>query len=372
MMQRMLYGMMLFMVLGWTGSACGTDTRKMELVIYGAFNEDVMNPEIAAFKAWALEKHGMAFDVTYIYASTMATFDRVRSEAGHPHADVFLSTGGLEIQARNMELTAPYKVSSWDQILDFAKDPEGYWYAPEMLCYVILYNKRHVRPEEVPKDWADLLDERWRGQLILRDPAESGTAGSLMVSFLSVFGKTLGMDFLYRLDHLVDGEYMHSSSGTVYAVARGEAQLTLWNEAFTLFVIHEKRFRNLGLVYPKSWMTAAPESKCIVKGAPHPESARIWMEYQMSLENAIRLAGEFKRPTRTDLPEDQIPEWLKATRDIPLLPLDWSKVAEVRESWIMEWDTAVRGKGTAYVRAHPEVPAYTVTDAYLVHSTAEK
>ena len=52
-------------------------------------------------------------------------------------------------------------------------DPEGYYTAGRLVGVGIAYNNATVTAEEAPKTWNDLLDEKWKGQIVMSDP---GTA----------------------------------------------------------------------------------------------------------------------------------------------------------------------------------------------------
>ncbi len=72
-------------------------------------------------------------------------------------------------------LLQPYKVSTWDEIPDNVKDPEGYWYGDYYGVMSFFVNKDLVK--ETPKDWADLLKADYSGQVALAgDPRASNQA----------------------------------------------------------------------------------------------------------------------------------------------------------------------------------------------------
>src|SRR6187431_251480 len=77
--------------------------------------------------------------------------------------------------AKEEGLIQPYKVATWDDIPDSAKDAEGYWYGDYYGVLSFLVNT-DVQPD-VPQDWADLLDPKYNGQVALSgDPRTSNQA----------------------------------------------------------------------------------------------------------------------------------------------------------------------------------------------------
>src|SRR5690606_38850649 len=86
--------------------------------------------------------------------------------------DVGLSFGP---QMKSEGLLQPYKVSTWDEIPDEIKDPDGHWYGDYYGVLSFIVNKDMV--ETVPQDWADLLKSDYAAQVALAgDPRASNQA----------------------------------------------------------------------------------------------------------------------------------------------------------------------------------------------------
>lgn len=345
------------------------EPKKLELVLYTSFVEERMQPLAELFQEWALEEHNADVDAQWVYASTSDNFSRVQAEKENPQADILTTTGDRAMIAKAEGLTEPYKLSNWDDIPDFAKDKDGHWWAPSILPYLILYNKNLVSAEDAPQTWVDVLDPKWKGQIIIRDPTQSGTGGTIALSFMAVLGLEQGKDFLLRLDNQVGGRYHESSTKTVLDVARDAYQGALWNEAFTLRVKYEEDFSNLAVVYPDSWMTAGLEARMIPKGAPHREAAELWMEFEATALAAKDMMKEYDRPVLGgQVPSAEVPEWLqeRPTEELPIASVDWAKIAEVRQDWLNIWSNEIKGRGADYVAANPDIPEYKIVDDYLV------
>ena len=350
--------MLAMMVMAFSGVAAAEEN----LVIYGPHPVDVMNNRIDVFQEWVAENHGIEdVDVTYINASTQEIYDRVRAESENPHADVFLSVGELSMRATEEGYTEAYQVETWDRIPEFARDAEGYWYAQEILPFVIIYNKHLV--DNPPTTWQELLDSEWKDEIIVRDPTQSGTAGTIAVSFIAAYGEEMGFDYLNRLDYQAGGSYTDSSSRTVYMVARGERPMAIWNEYFSRFVIDEG-YDDLEVVYPEDWMTTGLETINLIDGRPNERMGELYMEFAMSEEGARVSAEDFRRPVLEGL--EDMPEWIAEGDDLPILNIDWQRLSDLRGEWLDRWDSQVRGRGAGYVEDNPEIPTYEVIDEFIV------
>ncbi len=355
------------LVAGCGGNGDSADTHK--LVVYTAAVADTMEPKIELFKKWAKEKRGVDVDVDWIYASTSAGYARMEAERENPQADILDTVSERAVIAARKGLTHPYKVPQWDKIPDIAKDSDGHWWSPGFGVYGIVYNTDKVSLEEVPKDWIDVLDPKWKDQIIVRDPTQSGTGGTILLSFMALWGPEKGKDFLLRLDNQVSGRYHDNSTKTVLDVARGASKMALWNEGFTLHLKYEKDFANLGLLYPSSWVAVGRLGVLIPKGAPHVKTAEMWMDFLASPEHAAYSLKRHGRPTLTDgVPPDAMSEWMKKypTEKLPAASVDWVKLADLRAEWLNIWSNEVKGRGAAYVAANPKIPEYKTIDDYLV------
>jgi iron(III) transport system substrate-binding protein len=343
-------------------------SRTLQLVLYSPTVQTQTAARIAAFRAWLGQTEGADASVTHIYASTVDGFERLRAEAANPQADVVDLTNDLATLARKLGLTRPYRVQAFAAVPAFARDAEGYWYAPTISVFVIDYNAQTRRPEAAPRDWEDLIRSEYRGKLVLRDPTQSGSGGTIVLGFLAVYGEEAGKDFLYRLDAQVGGKYLESSTQTVLEVGRGAADALIWNEAYSLQVKNQQNFPNIGVVYPKSWMLAEMTTTSIVRGARNLPTAQLWLEWSMSLESARVNAQNYGRPARTDLPIGVTPDWLKEspTDRLPILNLDPVKLEEKRREWLALWSGQIRGKGADYMASNPNPPRYEVRKDFVL------
>jgi hypothetical protein len=54
----------------------------------------------------------------------------------------------------------------------------------------------------------------------------------------------------------------------------------------------------------------------------------------------------FRLPTRADLPNDSLPEWVHAARrELVPEPLDWDRLQRETATWMRYWDERIRGRG---------------------------
>ena len=96
---------------------------------------------------------------------------------------------------------------------------------------------------------------------------------------------------------------------------------------------------DLGLVYPREGTSCVPDGTAVVAGAPHPESARIFLDFTVSQE-VQQLLGErfFRRSVRSDI---IVPNSLPAMAQLELVDYDVRWAAENREAILTKWAAAM-------------------------------
>jgi hypothetical protein len=131
--------------------------------------------------------------------------DRVRAERDNPQADVwFGAPAELFERAAREGLLEAYTPTWADAVPAEAHDSAGFWYGTYLTPEVIGYNSDAVTAAEAPRDWDDVLDPRWKGKLIIRDPVASGGMraifGAILERSVAATGTTAaGWNWLRRL-----------------------------------------------------------------------------------------------------------------------------------------------------------------------------
>jgi len=197
-------------------------------------------------------------------------------------------------------LIQPYKVSTWDSIPADAKDADGYWYGDYYGVLSFLVNT-DVQPD-VPKDWADLLDPKYKGQVALSgDPRTSNQAIQSVFASALANGGSLdnaqpGLDFFAKLNQAGNLVPTIANNGLV---AKGETPVRItWDynalSAIDSFAGNPKA----EVVVPASGRFAGVYVQAISAFAPHPNAAKLWMEYLYSDEGQLLWMKGYCHPIR--------------------------------------------------------------------------
>jgi len=211
--------------------------------------------------------------------------------------DVGLSFGP---SSKASNLIAPYKVATWSTIPDSAKDADGYWYGDYYGVMAFLVNT-DVQPK-VPQDWSDLLDPAYKGQVALSgDPRVSNQAiqavyASALANGGSLDNAQAGLDFFAKLNQAGNLVPLISNNGLV---AKGETPVRItWDynglAAIDSFAGNPKAT----LVVPKTGRFAGMYVQAISAYAPHPNAAKLWMEFLYSDQGQLLWMKGYCHPIR--------------------------------------------------------------------------
>ncbi len=289
-------------------------------------------------------------DVRWLDMGSQEVYDRVRSEAANPQADVWFG-GPSTIFARGAaeDLLAAYRPPWAAHLPAGYSDGQDRYHAVYRTAPVILFNSDAVPAVEAPADWDDLLDPRWDDEILIRDPVASGTMrtffGLVLYRSLRETGDTrAGFDWLLRLDARTK-EYVLNPVLMVEKLVRREGLVTVWELTDALW--QREWGRPLDYRFPPSGTPIIVDSIGLVAGAPHPEAAREFIDW-IGSEEALALAAEkaFRLPARNDLPQSELPDWARTVlHDIVPAEVDYDLLERYGQEWMATWDRTVRGRG---------------------------
>ncbi|MDT0631006.1 extracellular solute-binding protein [Rubrivirga sp. S365] len=321
-------------------AACGDD--RTPLLVYSPHGKEMLRAYEEAFEA---ERPDV--DVQWIDLGSQEAYDRVRVEQQNPQASVWWGAPQtLFAQAADEGLLQPFEPSWAAAVPADAKDAGGRWYGTYLTPEGVLYNTAAVDSAAVPATWDDLLDPQWRDRLLIRSPLASGTMRTIWAAMI-LRQPTVedGYRWLARLDQNTKG-YAADPTQLYLRIARGEADLTLWNLPDTYLQAQS---------YPFAFSAPAPavpvlvDGVAIPKGAPQPDLAREFVEFVTTPDALVRQAQEFGRiPARTDIAQDRLPAWMAAQIYTPM-DLDWERIAAEGAGWMQVWDERIKGRGAEYL-----------------------
>ena len=168
-----------------------------KLIVYGSCEEEYINAVCANFKSL------YGIDVQAQRLSTGEVAAKIEEENGHPSADVWF--GGT---------TDPYNVTSSKGLLeqyepknashlisDKFKSTNKDWYGIYKGILGILYDKEELQrlKLDVPQDYKDLIDPKYKGLIWSSNYNTAGTAKLIINTVIQKYGHDQGIQYLVDL-----------------------------------------------------------------------------------------------------------------------------------------------------------------------------
>ncbi len=297
-------------------------------------------------------KYGIAVNELNPEAGSADELEAIRAnkESGGPQApdviDIGVAFGPL---AKEEGLITLYKVAGFDSIAG-VKDPDGYYYADYGGVLVFQINTDVVK--DVPKDWKDLLNPKYNGQVaIAGDPRASNQAAQTVYAAALASGGSLdnidpGLQYFKEMNAAGNLLPVIASSGTF---AKGETPITFaWN--YLALAARDTLNGNPGveIVYPASGSWGGWYLQAISAYAPNPAAARLWQEFIYSDEGQMIWMKGYCVPARFAdmaargvIPADLLAKMpAKGVMENAVVP-SVEQLSAAREKIKNEWDKVV-------------------------------
>ena len=213
-------------------------------------------------------------------------------------ADIFQASVIQVSQLKGEGLLQKYVSSENKAYPEGFKDREGYWYAFYLLPYVIGYNTNIIPPNEAPKSYEDLLNPKWKGKIGLE--AEQY---QWFFHLLKITGKEKGLDFMRRLAQ----QDLHMRNGhnlLQQLVIAGEVPISV------VLYANQVEYDRRATGAPIDWVRfkgptiTAFNAISIPAKAPHPNTARLFLDFSLSKEGQAILKRFNRVPARPDVTPD--------------------------------------------------------------------
>tara|TARA_E500000318_G_scaffold13984_2_gene13615 strand:- start:1069 stop:2139 length:1071 start_codon:yes stop_codon:yes gene_type:complete len=276
-------------------------------------------------------------------AATVVALDKSRNR---PQADTAYYFAGSALDAVDRDVVAPFEPVNFDKLPPELRDEAGKWFTIHKLDVAFLVNKKLVK--NTPQSWADLLKPEYKNSVVYLDPRSTGQ-GQVVV-FAAAFGNGGSMDDvkpgIEYLAELHKSENVLRTMGTTpYAqFLKGEIPIWIGYENDGLKAKYKDGMGDdIDVVIPKEASAAAPYAISMVKNAPNPSAAKLWLNYIMTEEGQVTFAEGYVRPS---VPGVKLPaDVAEKMPDAPQIkPLDIVKATKLKAQIDSGWSKAVLGQ----------------------------
>lgn len=262
--------------------------QRTTLTVYTAVEADDLKKYAARFN----EDHPN-IEIKWVRDSTGVVTAKLLAEKANPQADVIwglAATSLLVLKPEGMLLPyAPKGIEKLDAMFRDKANPPA-WVGMDAWVATICFNTVEAQKKSLPKpaSWKDLTKPVYKGQLVMPNPASSGTGFLDVSSWLQIFGEAEGWKFMDAL-HENMGVYTHSGSKPCVMAGQGEYPIGISFEFRAARM--KKQGAPLDIVFPTEKAGWDMEATAIVKGTKNLEAAKTLVDWSVS-EKAMKLYNE--------------------------------------------------------------------------------
>lgn len=224
--------------------------------------------------------------------------NKIMTEArGGLHAwDVLVGRGEMVLPLMERKLLASYQSPEFKMYDEDLFDKEGYWAAYYVNAYVLGWNTKLVKKDQVPKTYDALLDPKWKGGQISVDTEAYG----MLQGLIGLWGREKAVAYFRKLA-AQDPVPKRGNTERVQLAVAGEYPLIIaYNQTIE---------RMLQRGAPIDWVALEPavvqvNPVMLAAKAPHPNTSRLFFDFILSKEGQEMLRGFQRIPVRKDVDPD--------------------------------------------------------------------
>jgi iron(III) transport system substrate-binding protein len=264
-----------------------------KLMFYATFNAADSKTLVDGFKQLYPK-----IDAAYYRSTDSAMMERILTEnrAGQTLWDVVITTSFYGHNLKKRGLLGVYDSPERKYYRDGYKDPQALWTSTYTNYAAFGFNTRSVPKASIPKVYNDLLKPEWKGQVGMESrPFEwFGT-------MLKAMGEEKGLAYMRELAKQTQLRSGRTLLAQLVAAGEFKGALTAYSQTFEVL-------KPSGA--PVDWVYLNPvfaniHPTGVAAKAPHPNAARLFIDFVLSKRGQELIRGMNRIPDRIDTPPEQ-------------------------------------------------------------------
>jgi iron(III) transport system substrate-binding protein len=305
------------------------------ITVYTALEDDQLAEYLPLF-----QKAYPDIKVNKVRDSTGVVTAKLLAEKDNPTADVVWGLAASSLLVADKQgLLEPYAPKGLEAVQAQFRDEKNppNWVGIDAwesaFCVNTVESDKKKLP--IPTSWDDLLKPEYKGQIVMSNPASSGTGFLSVSAILQMRGEADGWKYLDGLHENI-AQYVHSGSKPCKLAGSGEYAIGI---SFGYRAVKQKNGGEpIQPVFPKEGSGWDIEANALIKKANINPAAKTFLDWAISPEISKKYAKNFPiTAVKTDVPvpagypEDPIKQlypkndfkWAAANRDTILA--EWTK-----------------------------------------------
>ena len=332
-----------FGLLSLTLFAAAAYAQKTQLLVYTALETDQLKAYQEGFN-----RSNPDIEIKWVRDSTGVITAKLLAEKANPQADAVMGVAASSLALLDKQgMLQPYAPLNLDAIMSKYRDKKNppAWFGMDVWGATVCFNTVEAQKRNIPKPetWQDMTKPIYKGQIVMPNPASSGTGFFDVTAWLTLFGdkdgKGGGWKFMDGLHENI-AQYTHSGSKPCNMAAAGE---------FVMGISFEYRGNAnkakgapIDLVFPKEGLGWDLESFAIHKGTKKLEAVKKLADWASSKDAMLLYGKNFAITAQPGVaaPLANVPTDYEAR----LVKMDFSWAADNRERILAEWTKRYNSK----------------------------
>lgn len=321
-------------------AGCGSSSKTaavkkdLTLTVYAGINEE---PALGLTKQFEKET---GIKTSMVRMSGGELLARIQAEKSNPKASVWFG-GPAEsyIQAKAEGLLDTYISPNVKDIPEKYRDKEGYWTGFQTGVLGFFTNSKLLKEKglDAPKTWDDLLKPEYKGQIVVANPASSGTAFTFIATIIQLKGEQAAMEYLKKLDGQIK-QYPKTGAAPAQMAGMGETMIGIGylHEGVTQ---QEAGYKDLVISSPEDGTGYMVDSVALIKGGPDKEAAEKFIDWILTkeVENTFINYKEYQIPANKNA---TVPKEDDFFEKVKLINYDMQLAGTNRNKWVEDWHKA--------------------------------
>ena len=320
-----------------SSSAQGGDGLEKNLVLYSSMTENDLDNLIRLFN----EKYP-GVEVEVVNGSGGELTARITAEKDNPQGDVMWGALGNSDGDTHSAVFEHYLSPYEEEVMPDYRSNNGFYNFDHLSTTVFCVNTELEKQLGLDiKGYADLLDPKLKGRIVLSDPNSSSAAWNNLQNMMAVFGNDSPEVWNYIEKLMRNGLVISTSSSVCFkAVQSGEyvVGLTYEDGASTLL---KSGATNIRMVYPAEGASANAFGCAVIQGAKHPKAARAMVDFLMSADGQSALGSALGTLRFTNSKAKYASPYLPASDTIKWVTRDVKWLTANKKALLAKWNELV-------------------------------
>jgi iron(III) transport system substrate-binding protein len=317
--------------------------QKTTLTVYTALETDQLKAYEAGFN-----RVNPNIEIKWVRDSTGVITAKLLAEKGNPQADVVMGVAASSLALLDSQgMLIPYAPLNLDALMSAYRDKKNppAWFGMDVWGATVCFNTVEAQKKGIPKPetWKDLTKPAYKGQIVMPNPASSGTGFFDVTAWLTLWGDDNGKGGGWKyMDALHENiaQYTHSGSKPCNMAAAGEYVVGISFEYRAN--ANKAKGAPIDLVFPKEGLGWDLEAFAIHKGTKNMEAAKKLADWASSKDAMVLYGKNFAITAQPGVaaPLANVP----ADYESRLVKMDFKAAAESRARVLDEWNKRYNAK----------------------------